>query len=266
MRAKAAGSHPTATCAWCQRPPCPMARLCWLSPTLGGGTGPPHALGARWPGLSRVTHRAGHHRCPSPPLPSLPFHLSALPAGPAAPKTSGKRKTKSARGEAPQAGGWQGAALWGQPSPKPPSCPARGGSACPSAPAVLPAGPAASRRPGGRTGAAAAARTALRSPPTTATPNPPAGRSTPEGVSPGWGPLWGGCEGSRAMLQHQGCLEVVGDAAPRFQTRWEIVNWEKPQKQFLAPFRASAKPVLQPQLGCHLRAGLGMEGTHQPPP
>lgn len=46
--------------------PSPHGQAPLVVPTLGGGTGPPHALGARWPGLSRVTHCTGHHRCPSP--------------------------------------------------------------------------------------------------------------------------------------------------------------------------------------------------------
>lgn len=104
-----------------------------------------------------------------PPLPRL--QLSALPAGPEAPRTNGKTKTKSARGEGP---GWRG----------------ERGSLCPCvSPAVaqpvpwpsaaLSAGPAASPRPGARTAAAPAAPTAPRSPPTTAALNPPAGRDTP---------------------------------------------------------------------------------------
>lgn len=104
-----------------------------------------------------------------PPLPHL--QLSALPAGPEAPRTNGKRKTKSARGEGP---GW-----WGERGSLCPCVSPAVAQPVPRPPAALSAGPAASPRPGARTAAAPAAPTAPRSPPTTAAPNPPAGRDSP---------------------------------------------------------------------------------------
>lgn len=112
---------------------------------------------------------------PPPPrvLPVLlSLQLSALPAGPEAPRTNGKRKTKSARGEKPR---WRGE--WGN---VPPLFALPWRLSLPlGPPATLSAGPAASPRPGARTGAAPAAPTAPRSPPTTAAPNLLAGRDSP---------------------------------------------------------------------------------------